>query len=158
MKRPQIGDLFEIPLSDGRKAIGQYVYFDRKNGPLIRIFNFFAPLDQAVVLDRINTAELLFPPVITGLFAAIRTGIWRIIGHLPVDDFQQPCFVSAFYDERSGNYGTWYLWDGTDYVALGKELPEKYQKLERLVVWHPNNIVMRIETGDNPYEYPRHGV
>lgn len=158
MKRPKMGDIFEIPLSDGRRAFGQYVFFDDKNGPLIQIFGFMKRPGEDLDLQQLVSGPQLFPPVITGLFAAIRSGLWRVVGHLPVRDFHYPGFVSALYNERTEKYSTWYLWDGHTFHALGSDLPQQYQQLERLVVWHPLSLVRRIETGDNPYAYPRHGA
>ena len=38
----KLGNIFEITLSDERKAIGHYVYWDKKNGPFIQVFNYIA--------------------------------------------------------------------------------------------------------------------
>jgi len=157
MKRPKLGDVFEIPLTNGQRTFGQYVYYDSENGPLVVIFRLIAQPDEEIDVKRLKSSGLLFPPVITGLFAALRSGLWKVIGRLPTDDFEYPYFTSAFYDERSGKYGMWHLWDGSISRPIGYDLPEEYQSLERLIVWHPLNLVKRIESGDNPYAYPRHG-
>lgn len=157
MTRLKIGDIVEIPLSTGQRAFCQYVYRD-KMGPIIRVFDLIVAPDDEIAIERLADANLMFRPVITGLFAAVRTGLWKVIGRFPVLDFQYPNFISSFYDHTTGKYGNWYLWNGTEYILLGHELPPVHHHLERLIVWHPHNIAKRIETGDNPYAYPRHGA
>ena len=152
-KRIQIGDVFEMPLSDGRVAYGQYVFLDEKMGPLIRVFDLFTrgevPWEQLV--DQLQSAGLLFPPVITGLFAAIRAGFWKIIGHMPTGEFTYPGFISTMHESYK-QLSDWYLWDGKESVRLGRELPARYKHMEFLAGWDPHGVVHRIETGENPYD------
>ena len=152
-KRIKVGDVFEIPLSKGRKAYGQYVFRDQKMGPLVQIFDHVYGIDDRVDLEQLGQAGLLFPPVITGLFAAIKTGLWEIIGRLPVENFVYPKFISAMYDSRRNRVGIWYVWDGAQSIPIGQQLSEEFKQLEQLVVWDPLDIVHRIETGDNPLSY-----
>jgi len=158
-KRIRFGDIFEIPLSDGRKAYGQYLFRDERMGPLIRVFDLFIgeEVRSDQLLDRLRNARSLFPPVITGLPAAISTGFWKVIVHMPVGEFTYPGFISAMhegYEQR----GPWHLWNGEKYTQLGRSLPEEYKQLEFLVVWDPHDIPHRIETGQNPYEKLIHGA
>jgi hypothetical protein len=150
--RPKVGDLIEIPLSGNRKAFAQYVHWDAKVGPLIKVFDLVThePLD---VLAAGASARPLFPPVITGLFAAVRSGIWKTIGHLPVSEFTYPGFVSTFWDQDTGLARDWFLWDGARSVRLGKDLPKEHRAKEYLVVWNPSDVVTRIETGQYPFPY-----
>jgi hypothetical protein len=151
-KSPKVGDVFEIPLSDGRKAYGQYMFQDKKVGPLIQVFDLITEGDAQSnqVLSQLKDAGFLFPPVVTGLFAAIRTSLWKIIGHMPVTKFAYPKFVSTMH-EGYQQRGLWFLWDGKTWVELGHELAEEYKESEFLVVWDPHDIAHRIETGENPY-------
>jgi hypothetical protein len=155
--RLSLGDIFEIPLSNGRRAFGQYVFKDRM-GPVVLIFDVIAQPDEGIELESLDPSKMLFPPVFTGLQAAIRSGLWKVIGHRAVGQLLYPGFVSAHYNHKTGRYGTWYLWDGEEYRPLGQDLPQEYRTLERLIIWDPMDIIERIESGDNPYEYPRHGV
>jgi len=147
----KVGDIFEIPLSDGRSAYGQYIFRDSKMGPIIQIFNRIS--ESHIEIEDLRYSKLLFPPVITGLYGAIRTGLWTIIGYLPVKEFIYPNFISTTFDLRSGHIGTWYLWDGQRSRQIGSHLPEKYKQLEFLVGWAPQDVVIRIETGQlqEPY-------
>lgn len=150
MIRIRVGDIFQIPLSDSRKAYGQYVKKDPM-GPVVKIFDLIT--EENIEPDKVRAAGLLFPPVITGLFAAVKSGLWKRIGHIPISNFEYQNFISATYDEKTKQVGTWYLWDGDHFVPLGKTLPEQYKQLEQLIVWEPKTLVRRIETGENPYEF-----
>lgn len=151
-KRLRIGSVLEIPLSDGRKAYGQYVFKDERMGPLVQIFDLVAdrelPIDE--LLAQLSDARPLFRPVITGLFAAVQAGVWKIVGQMPVGKFVYPEFISAMH-ENYEQLGHWFLWNGTRSIKLGRTLPPKYKDLEFLVVWSPHDIAKRIETGYNPY-------
>src|SRR5260221_13545948 len=99
-RRPiiKIGDIFEIPLSDGKRAYGQYVYYDKRYGPIVRIFNYFRDKDTLPDIDELMNAPLLFPPLIMGIFATIRESIWKVIGNRKVSDFKYPGFLEAMWD------------------------------------------------------------
>lgn len=148
-KKPKIGDIFQIPLSNGKRSYGQYLHHS-KMGPIIRVYNLFS--DKATI-DQVVSSDLLFPPVITGLYAAIKKGYWKVIGHSPILNFVHPRFVSAFYDQETGKAKIWFLWDGQNEIKIGPVLPEEYKKLEFLVVWNPTNVVQRIETRKIPFPY-----
>lgn len=148
----KVGDIFEIPLSNNKKAFGQYVFWDSKNGPLIKVFDLIPNLEEQIPIEDIIARKELFPPVITGLMAAIKIGLWKIVGHSEVKDFIFPEFISAFVDYKSGKVGYWYLWNGINSTNLGHELPEKFKNLEFLVVHSPYDIPERIETGVKPYD------
>lgn len=151
-KRIRVGDIFEIPLSGGRKAYGQYVFKDKEMGPLIQVFDLITEeeIQPDQLIDQLGNAKPLFPPVITGLFAAIRTGLWKVMGHMSIGQFVYPKFISALH-ENYKQIGFWYLWDGEKSIRLGRELPDEHKQLEFLVVWDPHDIPHRIETGENPY-------
>ena len=95
----------------------------------------------------------MFRPVITGLFAAIRTGLWKKIGYIQVNDFEYPNFIATNYNQKTGKASIWFLWNGEKYIRLGTELPEKYKELEYHMVWSPYDVVDRIETGKYPFPY-----
>jgi hypothetical protein len=149
----KIGGIVEIPLSDGRKAYGQYVYKDQKMGPLIQVFDTVVQeeLETEQLKDKLRRAKPLFPPIITGLFAAVRTGFWKVVAQMPVDRFVYPGFISAMHENYIQS-GPWYLWNSDGWVQLGHELPKKYRHLEFLAVWEPHDVSHRIETGENPYD------
>lgn len=123
-KRPKVGDVFEIPLSNGQKAYGQYVFKDDRMGPLIQVFDLVTEKELPIdgLITALGNARLLFRPVITGLFAAIRAGVWQIVGHMPVRRFVYPKSVSVIH-ENYEQQGDWFLWDGMRSIRLGSTLP-----------------------------------
>jgi hypothetical protein len=149
-KRPKEGDVFEIPLFNGEKAYGQYL-FHSKMGPIIQVFDLISTNEMDV--EKIILSKQLFPPVITGLYAAIKKGLWRVVGNRPIVNFIHPIFISTLYDQVSGKARIWFLWDGEEYKKIGHVLPEEYKKYEFLVVWDPLTIVQRIESGKMPFPY-----
>lgn len=146
----RIGTIFEIPLSNGHKAYGQYVFKDRM-GPIIQVFDLITKDDQ--VQKTILDSNLLFPPVITGLFAALRTGLWTPIGFNKIKKFTYPGFISTLENEETGEASIWFFWDGKNSTRLGKQLPEEYKNKEYLMVWDPLDVIHRIETGGYPFPY-----
>jgi hypothetical protein len=144
------GTIFEIPLSNAHKAYGQYVCKDRM-GPIIQVFNLISKYDQdqRTILD----SNLLFPPIITGLFAALRTGLWIPIGFNKIKEFIYPGFISTFENEKTGEASIWFYWDGKNSIRIGTQLPEEYKNKEYLMVWDPHDVINRIETGEYPFPY-----
>jgi hypothetical protein len=146
----KVGDVFEITLSDGRYAYGQYVFRDQKMGPIVQIFDLIS--EEHVSIGQLGSVRSLFPPIITGLFAAIRTGMWKVIGRRPVEGFAYQNFVSTLFDDKTGKARIWFLWNGEKSIKLGPQLPKEYKNLEYLMVWNPPDVVKRIETGE--YVFP----
>lgn len=143
--RPKIGGIVEIPLNHNRRGYAQYVFLDKQQGPLIRVFDVVT--EMPVNINDLQGVKQMFPPVITGLFAAVRTGLWKKVGNLPINDFIYPLFVSGPLTEDDKLIGrSWGLWDGNRYVKLGKTLPDEYKDLERPVVWAPQDVAKRIES------------
>jgi hypothetical protein len=149
-KKPKVGDIFEIPLSDGRRTFGQYLHYS-KMGPIIQVFNLIS--EEDIPIEQIPFSKPLFPPIITGLYAAIKEGYWKVIGHRIVLDFIHPKFISNLYDQRTGKARIWFIWDGERDIRIGPVLPSEYKRLEFLVVWNPQDVVNRIETGEVPFPY-----
>jgi Immunity protein 26 len=146
----KVGDIFEIPLTIGKKGYGQYVCRD-KMGPMIRVFDLITL--ESPRIDEIVKSDQRFPPVITGLFAALRTGFWTRIGHKKIESFVYPGFVSTFFDVKTGKARIWFYWDGEKDTRLGTQLPDEYKDKEFLMVWDPHDVVHRIETGEYPFPY-----
>ena len=140
----KVGDILEIPLSLGRKAYGQYIFLDKEMGPLFQVYDLIT--ENVVRLDQLKEAKALFPPIIVGLKAAVRLGLWTVVGRMPVEGFVYPNFVSTFFNFKTGKAGIWFLWDGNQSIRIGNKLPEEYKKLEFLSVWSPYDVVERIET------------
>ncbi len=149
-RKVKIGDVFEIPLSAGRRAYGQYVHQDPRMGPLIRVYDLIVDHGD-VPWGKLSTVGYRFPPVITGLMAAIREGFWTVVGNLSVADFSYPKFLAANRDPRTGQPVMWFWWDESGYHRIGTTRPGNYASFEHLSVWAPSDIARRIETGENPW-------
>jgi hypothetical protein len=149
MKYVNIGDIFEIPLSTGKIAYGQYL-FRSKFGPVVQIYGLFSNSEKNI--NEIVNAPKLFPPIIVGLFAAIRDNLWVVIGNVPVAGMKHPIFVSTEWDVK-GNATFWYSWDGEKDHKIGKILPEEYRKFEFLIIYPPKMLMERIENGKIPFPF-----
>lgn len=151
-RRVKIGDIFEIPLSNNRKAYGQYVYFDNKQGPLIQVFKHISDDDEIVDSDTILNSGSMFPPIIVGLFAAVKKTLWKVIDNRKIENFKYPGFISTIRNPKTNEATIWFFWDGNNWTKLGRTLEDKYKSKEFLAVYSPYDVPSRIETGKNPYE------
>lgn len=148
VKLPKVGDFLQIPLSDGRYAYGQYVFHDDIKGPLLQVFDRFTSVP--VDVEHVELAGPLFPPVVTYLNHAVRTGRWQIIGTRPVAKFTYPGFINGIEDS-DGKINMWWLWDGLRETRLGPMLPDRYKSLEFQVLWTLDSVEERIRSGSDPY-------
>lgn len=148
--RLKIGDCCVIPLPDGRFAYGQFVYFDRvcQYGYMLKVFDLIT--DKPATVRRLEGRKAMFPPVFVGLEAPVATGRWKLIGSMPVENFQYPRF-RVCHNDNPGSSHEWELWDGDGFRYLGK-LPEKLRKLEYFGIWGGEILEERIATGVNPFE------
>ncbi len=147
--RLKVGHIFKCPLSNSKHAYGQF-YADTSNGQMIRIFDVIT--DDEIAPEEIVKHKLMFPPIFVGLSAAIREGVWEIVGFQEIKDFKMPQFKSSLFGPTEKD-NVWFLIDGDKEIKLGKELPEKYKKLERAGVWSAYDVNKRIENkGEIPYE------
>jgi hypothetical protein len=153
MSRPRlrVGSILEIPLSDGRKAYGRYLHFDPKKGQILQVYDVISMGDQEVDLNTLKSARDLFPPIFVGISAAVRAGIWRIIGYLPVENFVYPGFLAAHWSGNPPVVYRWFFWDGMKSIPLGAKLPDKYKKHEYVGGYAAQDVVKRIETGEESF-------
>lgn len=148
VKLPKVGDYLQIPLSDGRYAYGQYVFWHESEGPLLQIFDLIA-ISPVAVNDLVGTKPL-FPPIVTYLNHAVRTGRWQIIGSSPISRFAYPGFISGNPD-KSGVIREWWYFDGKNEQRIGPKLPERLKGLEFQMLWSLESVEERIRTGHDPY-------
>ncbi len=148
----KIGDIFEIPISNNKKAFGQYIHYDKQQGPLIQVFDYIVNGDEKLDLDKIVQSKILFPPIIVGLFAAVKKNLWSVVGNKNVENFIYPGFISTLRNPKTNEATIWFYWDGNEWTKLGEKLNDRYKKKEFLAVYSPYDIPERIETGKKPYE------
>lgn len=137
----KIGDIFKCPISDKEHGYGQF-YFNHPEGPVVRIFNI-------ITCEEMNPEEavkhsLMFPPILTGLNIAIKKGIWKIVGHVEIINFEIPKFRSSLR-RPDGSWSDWFIIDGDRAINVGQDLPEKYKKLEYGAVWSAIDVNERIK-------------
>jgi hypothetical protein len=134
----------------GKWAYCQYVQHNQELGYLVRVFDLITsePLSSA---EKLEGANLLFPPVFVGLRASVRTGRWKQIGKFPVKGFEFPTFRQTM-GTKPGIYHDWHIWDGKRTVKIGN-LPKHMRSLELELVWGDealeNRIVDGTHTGDH---------
>lgn len=148
--KPEIGDVVAIPLPDGRTAYGQYVYWHEDPvgpwGEMVRVFDLVT--EEEVPVERLATAEPMFPPVVVMLEEALASGRWRVIGRLPAEEFRYP--PHRFLHEAEpepGVYHDWWLWDGQKETYIG-DLPAEYRALEYWNGYDAEELERRIATGE----------
>ncbi len=139
----KVGDVFEIRLSDGTYAYGQY-YVQDKGGDVGRFFSYRGK--EKISPEEVVKYPLLFPPVHVGIRASLNDGVWVVVGNVPITDFEEPMFRSEF-SLTPGKFGKWYITQGDKVEEVGYVLPEKYKKLERKGVWPGDWVDERIENG-----------
>jgi hypothetical protein len=144
----KVGDVYEIQLSDNRKAYAHFIHEDRVYGSLLSVFDLIT-LDDAS-LNMILGSPQKFPPIICDISRGIRENVMKPIDHETIRQFDYPGFVVWKEDDRNRKPAAWYLWDGRDFFRLSTVLPEKFRRLEYLRVWSAQEIVERIETGKLP--------
>jgi hypothetical protein len=126
--RPKVGDIFQIPLPDGRFAYGK-VFWDASVGIYRKIFN-----------------EPTEPPIgtkfafIVGLYDDIlKSGAWPIVGHEPFpsgeDIWPPPAYIE---DIISGEYSIYHKGE------IRPSTKEECRGLEEAAVWDAHHVVDRI--------------
>ena len=144
--RVKEGDVYRIPLPDGRYAFAQYLQWNDQLGCLMRVFDYISSRELESV-SELQAAGEMFPPVFVGLKGAVKAGRWKKIGILPVPSFRFPQFrcTSA---TKPGTYENWWLWEGGQQRFIGK-LPPELRSLEVEVAWGYEMLEHRISTGKN---------
>lgn len=106
---PKVGDILQIPLSDGRFAYAQYVHFDPDRGALVQVLK---PVQALPISgDDLDIDSHLIPPLICGINHAIREGTWQVVGHRDVKRFIYPLFKYGV-PNKQGLVELWWVWDG----------------------------------------------
>lgn len=151
MKSPQFGDVIEIPTSNGL-AYALYTHRHEKPpkyGALLRVFERIYPTRpdslDTVVSDRVRFSTF-FP-----LAAALRQGIFEVVGHLPVPAELQPfpVFRGGNADPKTKKVKVWWLWDGERETRVGELTPDQ-RHYPLLGVWNDTMLIERIEQDWRP--------
>jgi len=85
VKRLKVGDVFTVPVGDGRAAIGQIVGVYGKRAYYFAIYAAVFPLEESESrVERALQGRLLFMAL--SMDAKIYVGDWIVLGSAPVDE------------------------------------------------------------------------
>lgn len=144
----KLGDVIEIPLSNGKFVSAQYVGNGEQAGlagPLIRLFS---PVRSNPVssLSEIDFQSELIPPVFVGINPPLRTKRWRIIGNVPYNEFEFPRFRYTS-DLTPGTKTNWKIINPDGSWDVVGSLPQSMQKLGFPYVYSADTLDRRLTTG-----------
>lgn len=128
MKRVKIGDVFEVPTSNGL-VYGQYTHKNDEYGALIRIFTGFYPT-RPNDLTTISLQPVQFT-VFFPIQRAVNLGLITHCANFPVipENAVFPIFRSASRSkEGKRSADNWWVWDGATSKRLGRILTEEEKK------------------------------
>lgn len=145
MSRLRLGDVFEIPTSEGF-ACFQYINSAEQYGSLIRVFSgvHVRSAVDAADTNRSDVQFLCFFPV----KAAVAMGVVSRIGNaeIPPEYRDFPVFRAGVVNPVSGKVDHWWFWDGTREWPVG-DLTESQRRMPIRGVWNDTLLVERIESG-----------
>ena len=126
--KPRVGDIFEVPLPNGRFAYGK-VFRDASVGIYETVFD-------APTRPPIKSAFLF----VVGLYEYILVdGVWLIIGHESFEstdaEWPPPCFIK---DAISGEYSRYHK------GVIIQSSETECRGLEQAAVWDTDGIIRRI--------------
>jgi|ERR1051326_5147081 hypothetical protein len=150
------GDIFEVPLQNGRKQFFQYVLknLNQLGGNLIRAFDYECEVEKSV-----DTKELIKKPIKfythTMLLVGLKLGTWNKIGSEPIEkNFEMPTFrgTDDVYSMTKKSY-KWYIEKGDKITWIG-ELKDEFKHLPTDGVNPPHLVVRQLETGNDGSKWP----
>jgi hypothetical protein len=143
--RAHIGDIIEIPTSDGL-AYAQYTHQHATRGGLIRVFEpLFSerPKDFSSLITKPIRFSTFFP-----VRAAINRGVFKIVAHEQIAPHNQafPVFRGGSIDPQTKKVHMWWFWDGERSWKVGK-ITSEHRKLPIEEVWTAPLLIDRIQSG-----------
>jgi hypothetical protein len=146
--KAKIGDIIEIPISDGL-VYAHYTHQHSPFGGLIRVFDpvFNSPVTD---LDKLVEEPVRFSTFLP-VQAFVKRGIFKVIGNREPSAKNRifPIFRDGIADPNTKRVATWWLWDGEKEWKVGTLTPEQ-RKYPLRAVWNDTMLVNRIEQGWTP--------
>jgi len=147
--RPRIGDVIEIPTSEGLA----YAHFTHKHdvpprwGALIRVLPglfFERPSDFADLVEQPPVFITFFP-----LGAACNRRIVRVVANESLPKLSQtfPVFRNSHRDRTGKRTGPWFLWDGSREWRVERLSAQELRAYPPLGVWNDTLLIERIVAG-----------
>lgn len=122
---------------------GHFVKAWAGNGPLVVFYK--CPIDWSPT-EGFVTSQKLFGPNLVGIHPPIREGRWKVVGHIPILDYDPPLFLMR-------GPRIWWIYDGVKEKPIGERVPEEYQHLELLVGFPADLIEQGILEGTTSFSY-----
>ena len=141
-RRVRVGDVFAVPLADGRWGYVHYVRNSSTRGPIIRVLDMVTA--EITTIEDLKGAGEMFPPIAAYFYAEVDQGRWVKVGHIPVTEFKFPLFVGGHRFEGSWKVHTWFLCDEHDDHRIGPVLPSEHQDKEYLTIYPAQYVEQRI--------------
>lgn len=161
IKKPIIGDIYEVPLEDGTKGYVQYIANDvtQLNSDVIRVFKRREKTESISDLEEILDGDVEFYAHVTGMEFGEKDGSWKKIGHSDnVGDLKKPFFrTSSDYGKPSVKVSKeWYVWRINDPKAYVGRLEGENLEADEGSALPPAWVVQRMNTGRYQFFYPDH--
>ncbi len=144
-KRLTVGSVARVMELDERQILAHYVHAGER-GPFVQLYR--CPQNWSDTQGWADCEKVL-TPVIVGIGAAVGSGRWPLIGHIPPEPFVYPTYL------MNAGPRSWYVFDGTSERFLGDSVPAELQQLEHLSVWSAELLEERLQTGINLLSYER---
>lgn len=154
--RTKVGDVFSVPLGDGRKKYFQYVANDltQLNSDVIRAFAKRYPIEAAPDLREVVKDDVDFYAHVV-IKWGIEMGLWEKAGTEPYSERLDVLFrASKDYGKQMERSYNWRVWKINEkFQEIGK-LEGDHQKAEIGIVVAPPDLVQRMRTGEYDFVYP----
>lgn len=147
--RIRVGDVFAVPLGDGRYGYVHYLKEHPMRGPLLRVFDVVT-VEPLATVEPLKNAGEMFGPIHGSFWIAVKNGSWPFVGNLGVGEFEWPTMISGHFDSLIKKMHLWFLIHEEIDERLGPFLPRKYRNLEYAMIWSPESIEYRMSTGELP--------
>lgn len=156
IKKPKIGDIYEVPLKGDQKGYLQYIANDmtQLNSDVIRVFKQRYPVGEKVDLENVLKGEVEFYSHVTGMEFGEKDGSWKKIGQSDdIGDLKLPFFRST-NDTGNTVSNDWYVWHINEPSKYVGRLEGENIKAEIGSALPPAWVVQRMNTGKYHFIYP----
>lgn len=166
MKKPIVGDIFEVQLSNDEKGYVQYIGNDLEelNSDVIRVFKRRYSSDKQPAIEEIISDEIDFYSHVTGVNLGEKYKVWLRYGNSSDVGNQEYAFFRSHADPEEqrpdGTWGwpkvskTWYIWHLGESKCLVHRLKGKDTQANPGIVFQPEHIVEKMKLGEYSGFYP----
>ncbi|WP_394828357.1 Imm26 family immunity protein [Pendulispora albinea] len=131
---PRLGDVFEIPLADGKLAFGHIL-----RGNLVGFYGFES--DRRVSLDTVVASVVAFR--IVCMIDSIEEGQWPILGNVPPPaPMNEPM---RFWRSTAAGFLFIQEWRSDTGKEERRATEAEIAGLEESVIWNPSAVIARLK-------------